>query len=118
MSVFHGQRSVARPHAPSQTFFFPPLTADRCGDVSIVFCRVQLRMEHLADLRSRVRDEPPPGGNTARIRLQLPNGSKVHTYVLCATTRFCFETANLYHEQVVRADAVSRQFCFCSGCLF
>lgn len=37
-------------------------------------------MEHLADLRSRVRDEPPPGGNTARIRLQLPNGSKVHMY--------------------------------------
>ncbi|CAN0017958.1 unnamed protein product, partial [Hapterophycus canaliculatus] len=31
----------------------------------------------LEDLRSRVRDEPPAGGNTARIRLQLPNGSKV-----------------------------------------
>ncbi|CAM9395024.1 unnamed protein product [Scytosiphon promiscuus] len=37
----------------------------------------QTRIEHLESIRSRVREEPPPGGNTARIRLQLPNGSKV-----------------------------------------
>lgn len=38
---------------------------------------VQLRIERLEDLRKRVRDEPPAGGKTTRIRLQLPNGSKV-----------------------------------------
>ncbi|CAN0512215.1 unnamed protein product, partial [Laminaria digitata] len=37
----------------------------------------QDRVERLDDLRRRVRDEPPAGGNAARIRLQLPNGSKV-----------------------------------------
>lgn len=42
---------------------------------SLVF--VQLRIERLEDLRKRVRDEPPAGGKTTRIRLQLPNGSKV-----------------------------------------
>ncbi|CAN0044149.1 unnamed protein product [Ectocarpus fasciculatus] len=37
----------------------------------------QLRIERLEALRKRVRDEPPAGGKTTRIRLQLPNGSKV-----------------------------------------
>lgn len=37
-------------------------------------------MKRLEDVRNKVRDEPPPGGNTARIRLQLPNGSKVNPY--------------------------------------
>ena len=37
----------------------------------------QDRAQRLDDLRRRVRDEPPAGGNAARIRLQLPNGSKV-----------------------------------------
>ena len=49
-----------------------------CVSLLSMMFDAQDRVERLDDLRRRVRDEPPAGGNAARIRLQLPNGSKVN----------------------------------------
>ena len=37
---------------------------------------IKERLQRLDQMRRVVRDEPNAGSNTARIRLQLPNGSK------------------------------------------
>ncbi|CAM9239967.1 unnamed protein product [Discosporangium mesarthrocarpum] len=39
--------------------------------------REKERLERLSSLRSQIREEPPPGPEATRVRLQLPNGSKV-----------------------------------------